>query len=550
MTVVNSKKLSFDVLIVGAGPIGITTANLLGAMGIDTLVIDKSPEILQLPRAVGMCDEGSRIVHGLGLMQELEKEMLPVDDVFFMKQDDNPGLRVDTGSIVNGFQVLRTIYQPGAERILRKGLTRYKNVELMLAAELLQYTDLGDRVKSTIKLNADTEQAEYVEVNSRFVLGCDGAGSIVRKMLGVELKGHTYAQDWLVVDVANDPLPEGTPVQFLCDKNRPAVTLPTPNRSRRWEFVLKDGETAEEMCSMETVTKLLKPWGDAAAMDVQRKTVYTFHALTAERFSKGNVFLLGDAAHLTPPFAGQGLMAGFRDANNIAWRMSYVLKGLLPPSILESYSEERRPQAQIIIGMARFLGFIILPQNMLLAALRDAFFVLQKTLTGNRKLQRSTKLKKSANSTLGLKSMLYWFKKPTILMSGFEFPFIQVETPAKEIKTLDTLFQNEYFLLSKDVSLFNYISNSSKQTFMGLGGKLVSLDKDPEDEDNGFVFTDIKQILSKQLIGKKEVALVRPDRFVVFTCTKNNLNKKLQAYFSTLFEKSDKEYLDSEVSKV
>lgn len=543
MSLINNKKISFDVLIVGAGPVGITTANLLGSMGVRTLVIDKSPDILQIPRAVGMCDEGSRIVNSLGLMQELEKEMLPVDAVHFMTKDAEPGFCVDTGTIVNGFQILRTIYQPGAERILRKGLTRYKNVELMLDAELLQHIDLGDRVKSSVKINVNADHAEYVDISSRFVLGCDGASSIVRRMLNINLKGQTYAQDWLIVDVANDPIPEGTPVQFICDKKRPAVTLPTPNRTRRWEFVLKCSEKSDEMCSMETITRLLKPWGDASTMDIQRKTVYKFHALTAERFSKGNVFLLGDAAHLTPPFAGQGLMAGLRDASNIAWKISAVLKGTLPDTIMDTYNKERRPQAKIIIGMARLMGLLILPQSHIMATLRDAFFVLQQTLTGNRKNQESNKLKKVAHSTLGFKSLLYWFRDPNTLTAGFEFPFIQVKTPKNEIKPMEELFQHQYILLSKDVSLDDVVSDSNMQTFKHMGGESVCLVDDSSKLNDGLVFNDIDKILTQQLVGKKEVALVRPDRFVVFTCNKANLNEKLQSYFKTLFQNFGENHL-------
>lgn len=550
MTQIENSKISCDVLIVGAGPAGLTTANLLGKLGVNTILLNRETEILELPRAVGMCDEGSRVIHAAGLMDDLEKEMHPISDVYFMSKKSTLGFRFDTASVVNGFQILRSIYQPGVERILRKGLERYPHVKLISPAEFLQFVDLGTSVSSQVKVldnnddnSVDGEQnVSYINISSRFLLACDGASSSIRKMLGIEFTGHTYGQDWIVVDVENDPMPVDTPIHFICDPDRPGVTLPTPNRTRRWEFVLKKGENEDAVCAVESIHNLLKPWGDSKLMNVQRKAVYTFHALTARRFKIGNVFLLGDAAHLTPPFAGQGLMAGLRDSNNLAWKLSMVLKGHLPETFLESYHEERKPQAIIIIALARFMGLLILPQSKLMSSIRDGFFALHRNLSGNRKLERSAELRKAPNSTLGYRALFHWFRDPDKVSAGFELPFVTVSKSkhesgsgsGSESECIDDALAGSFYLLSTDGALKDYVSTEVGTHFEKINGKIGVLDTQMRSVRDGRFLMELGDKLSSQLTVDNEVLLVRPDRFVVFGCNKKQLDSVLSAYLNKI----------------
>ena len=530
-------QLDYEVIIVGAGPAGVTVANLLGNYGIKTLVVDREAEILTMPRAVGMCDEGQRIMHATGLLPEVEKDLFDVDDVYFMSEDDRAKFRFDCGSKINGYQILRTLYQPKFEEILRNGLNRFSCVDFFTSAEFLQFEDLNSFVRVGVR-----HQGQRKVLSCRYLLACDGAKSSIRKMCGIEFTGYTYAQDWLVVDVANDPSADRSRVEFLCDPDRPGVTLPTPNNSRRWEFVIKAGESREKVCTDEFLQELLEPWGKIEEMQITRKTVYTFHALQASEMRHGNVFLLGDAAHLTPPFAGQGMMAGLRDAINLAWKIAYVLRGQLPDQFLDSYQSERHPQAKIIINVARLMGLIILPQNKLLAGLRDlSLAIARKIFSQGEELPRAP-LRKVPNNVLGFKGLLKAAKAPHDLELGFEIPdYALLDYAGKPIR-MDEFLDQGFYLLSYDCDLSAHLSAAVLGQFISLGGKLCTVHPHAKDELQlnqlkhrlvadriGF---DAKGHIEKALQQGELALLVRPDGIVAIKTKLSQLNAELQKYFA------------------
>ena len=200
------------------------------------------------------------------------------------------------------------------------------------------------------------------EVRARFLVGADGANSLVRRLLGLDFQGRTFPQDWLIVDALNVPNPIDH-CEFNCDPRRPTPRMIAPGGRQRWEFMLRSGERPEEMERPESVRRLLAPWCDVDGICIERTAVYRFHAREARSFSKGCCFLAGDAAHVTPPFAGQGLVAGLRDVANLAWKLAWVVRGQAHEQILDSYDAERRPHARKIINLARFLGLLVMPRN-------------------------------------------------------------------------------------------------------------------------------------------------------------------------------------------
>ena len=186
-----------------------------------------------------------------------------------------------------------------------------------------------------------------------YLLACDGGRSTVRRILNIPMKGTTFAQQWLVVDViANE---EAAPIaMFFCNPERPTVTVPTPHKGRRWEFMLMPGEKEQELLQEKNIASLIQQAGGSPQSTIIRKTIYTFHSTLAERLSKGRVFLLGDAAHMMPPFGGQGLNSGLRDAHNLTWKLAMVLRGLAGKQLLDTYHEERHRRYRRTRAHSRF----------------------------------------------------------------------------------------------------------------------------------------------------------------------------------------------------
>jgi 3-(3-hydroxy-phenyl)propionate hydroxylase len=302
-----------DVLVVGYGPVGAAVTALLGRYGVRALVVDKAPDILMAPRAIALDNEALRILQMAGLAEDaFEKVAIP--QVRMLCPDLGEFGRLDTTGSLDGHPKLVTFYQPDLERALRRQAESHAGVSAATGTELVEFAEDGDGVRAVLQRADGTRTV----VRARYLVGADGAGSRVRKAIGQEFSGRTYAEDWLIVD-AQDVPDAIDHVEFRCDSKRPTPHMVAPGNRVRWEFMLKPGETREEMESDATVARLLAPWAKAGEIKVERKAVYRFHARSCERYSKGRVFLVGDAAHITPPFAGQGLVAGLREAANLAW---------------------------------------------------------------------------------------------------------------------------------------------------------------------------------------------------------------------------------------
>ncbi len=346
-----------EVLVVGFGPVGATIANLLGRYGVRTLAIDAATEIFPQPRAIALDNEALRILQAAGL-PEGSFETIAIPEVRYRSPYVGQLARLETGGCLDGHPKLVTFYQPELESELRSRAREHPSVTVELGVELVELAEEKGRVRARLRELDGKEHA----VHAKYLVGADGAKSRVRKALGVGFDGRSYAEDWLIVDAKRESSSLDH-IEFLCDPRRPAPHMPAPGGRERWEFMLHPGESAEEMEHPDKVRELLSPWGSPDDMDIERTAVYRFHARTVERFQKGRVFLAGDAAHITPPFAGQGLVAGLRDAMNLCWKLTWVLRGRAAPRILETYDQERRPHAKAMIALARWLGRIIMPTS-------------------------------------------------------------------------------------------------------------------------------------------------------------------------------------------
>ncbi|MEJ8824927.1 bifunctional 3-(3-hydroxy-phenyl)propionate/3-hydroxycinnamic acid hydroxylase [Variovorax humicola] len=350
-------RLDTDILLVGLGPVGAALANLLGRYGVRVLAIDKATTIFEKPRAIALDNEALRILQLAGV-RDGEFETVAIPQVQYRSPLFGRFARINSAGIIDGHPALVTFYQPELERLLREKLAQYPGVEVRLGIELATFADDGRFIKARLEDAVGNE----THVRARYLVGTDGANSLVRRTLGLDFEGRSFHQDWLIVDALDVPDPIDH-VEFTCDPLRPSPRMVAPGGRQRWEFMLRPGESPEEMERPESVRRLLAPWCDSQRIRIERTAVYRFHAREAKRFSEGRCFLAGDAAHITPPFAGQGLVAGLRDAANLAWKLAWVVQGRANERVLDSYDTERRPHARKIIRLARMLGAIVMPQN-------------------------------------------------------------------------------------------------------------------------------------------------------------------------------------------
>ncbi|TPQ31011.1 hypothetical protein C2U70_25315 [Bradyrhizobium guangdongense] len=358
-----------DVAIVGAGPVGLMLANLLGMAGIQVAVLEANAELLGLPRAIAYDSETLRLFAQIGLLGEIEGGLIKNPHVRYLNSRGRVLMQADMPAHgPYGHSSLGTFYQPDFERVLLRGLARFDTVKVLFGHQVTSLLQRGeDAVLSIATRNGPSS------LRAKFVAGCDGGTSRVRDMLGVRLIGSTYAQRWLVVDaiVKKHRVDQ---ISFHCDPRRPRVELPAVGERVRWEFMQLPGETEEELKNDARITELIAESAGYREVEIERKAVYTFHARVADRWRNRRGFLAGDAAHLMPPFAGQGMNGGMKDAVNLAWKLSSVLKGFAPEAILDSYEQERAPVVRKMVELSRRLGAVIMPTSRRAAALRDAIF--------------------------------------------------------------------------------------------------------------------------------------------------------------------------------
>ena len=363
-----------DVVIVGYGPVGQALAALLGRAGHRVLVFERFAEIYGLPRAVHLDHEIMRLLQSLGLADVLADEMIALDSYQWFGADGDPLLRFDLrGTAASGWRPSYMFFQPELEAALDRAGCSSPNVtvERGWAAEGLR--DLGERAELTVRRCAP--DGENRTVRAQWVVGADGANSFVREVSGIARRDLGFQERWVVVDVEPDDMSRlaylPTACQW-CDPARPTTQMQSGPRHRRWEFMLLPGEQSSDFEDPERVWSLLEPWYRPQDGPITRRAVYEFRSMLVERMRKGRVLVVGDAAHLTPPFLGQGLGAGLRDAANLAWKLDLVLRGLARDDLLDTIDEERLPQTEAIIRLAIELGRILCQLDPQAAAERDA----------------------------------------------------------------------------------------------------------------------------------------------------------------------------------
>ncbi len=359
-----SGETHFPVVIVGAGPTGLMLANLLGVYGIRVLVIERSTNTVGEPRAVTIDDESLRTVQATGLIAEVLPQVVQGYGVHYYSWRGEVFARIEPSAMENGFPKRNAFRQQVLVGQLRDGLRRFAGAAIWFGHELLSFNDDGQAVHLELQHGGQPKS-----ISCDWLVACDGGRSGVREQLGVKLTGSTYDEKWLIVDLLDRTSPFRH-TRTYCDPARPAIRLPGPDGTLRYEFMLHEGEDAEQVLDEARVRSWIHAREPAdATLAIARKVVYAFHARVAERWQSGRVFLAGDAAHLTPPFAGQGMNSGVRDSANLAWKLAAVVRGELPASLLGSYEQERKPHAWSLIEMAVKIGTFMQPKSALSARL-------------------------------------------------------------------------------------------------------------------------------------------------------------------------------------
>lgn len=359
----------YSVAIVGAGPTGLVFANLLGKAGVDTLLIEANPATVGEPRAVSIDDESLRVVQEIGLIEPVRSEIVSGYGSEYYGPGGSRFLTVKPLEQPYGHPRRNAFRQPIFEAQLREGLARFPHVETRFQCKAQGFEERPDEVRVDL---ADAD-GQIERITADFLIGCDGSWSMTRGALGFTLAGSSLDERWLIIDLEDSPSASPETVVF-CDPKRPGIMLPGPRRTRRYEFKLMPGETDAQMTSDEMVDHLLATHDGVPGARVIRKTVYHFHARIANKWGRGRVWLAGDAAHLMPPFAGQGMNGGIRDAANLAWKLVAVLNGSAGPGLLDTYEPERRAHVGEMIKLALRMGAIFGPKSALHGLAARAIF--------------------------------------------------------------------------------------------------------------------------------------------------------------------------------
>lgn len=365
-----------DVLIVGLGPVGAALAVYLGSMGVSAIAIERDTGVYPLPRAAHLDHETMRLLHLAGGAEAVRQASQPLSAYEFRNAAGEllMGFRPEGDLAPTGWPTSSMFHQPTLEHALRARLGEIPCVSARLGHALSTYEESGEGIVATV---AGPEGA--YEVAARFIVGCDGGNSVVRRVAGIALDDLGFDEPWLVIDTVlkNGVTRLSTIGLQHCDPSRPVTSMPMAPGRHRWEFMLMPGETAEEVMGDAKLAAMLAPFADPASLEIERRAVYRFHALVARQWRKGCVLLAGDAAHQMPPFMGQGLCSGVRDAANLAWKIGAVLRGRAGDALLDSYQPEREPHVRMITDIAVMMGKVVCTQNIEEAKARDAGMLAQ-----------------------------------------------------------------------------------------------------------------------------------------------------------------------------
>lgn len=351
---------TYDVAIIGFGPVGATLANILGQYNISTVILDKEASAYHLPRAVAFDDEVLRIFQSIGLHENMESIAEVGGEAHFVDANGNLLVRWARPIEVspNGWYLNYRFHQPDLERVLGDGIKRFSCVAKRRNCDVFELDEDADGVTLSCRDQASGEQSK---IRARYVVGCDGARSFTRNAIGSDYEDLGFEEPWLVIDLLrNNPEADlGRDSRHHCDPERSATDVFVGSKRKRWEIRLIEGDDPETITQPDNVWHLLKRWITPEEATLERAVVYTFRSAIARTWRRGRVLIAGDAAHLTPPFMAQGMCTGIRDTANLGWKLERVLSGRATGDLLDTYPSERKPHVREYIDLTVQMGRLI-----------------------------------------------------------------------------------------------------------------------------------------------------------------------------------------------
>lgn len=551
-TQLSTSEFDCDVLIIGAGPVGLMIANYLGQQGVNVTVVEKLPSLIDFPRAIGIDDESLRVFQSVGLVDNVVPYTTPLHSMRFLTPSGRCFADIQPKTDEFGWSRRNAFIQPMADKVLYDGLVRYPNVKVLFSRELAEFGQDKDQVW----VNLTTENGQTERITAGYMVACDGGNSLVRRTLGIAFDGKTAPNQWIVMDVKNDPI--GTPnIYMCCDSERPYVSAALPMGIRRFEFMVMPGETEEELSKPENMDRLLKKvLPSSENVEFIRQRVYTHNARIAERFRDKRILLAGDAAHIMPVWQGQGYNTGIRDANNLAWKLALVVKGHAEASLLDTYQQERHRHAKAMIDLSVTAGHVLAPPKKWQATLRDGISWLLNYIPPVKRYFVEMRFKPMPKYSHGVVVE----PESAIKNSPVGKLFIQPTVLTKDgLRKLDDVIGQAFAIISWGTDPKAGLTEEEIKRWDELGTKYirvvpsVQLKVDIQLSEDVISVGDENRRL-KEWFGNypASVVVVRPDRFVAAVATPQTLLNMCQKVRQKLFattKQAEKQYSESDVLK-
>ncbi|ELK0754903.1 TPA: bifunctional 3-(3-hydroxy-phenyl)propionate/3-hydroxycinnamic acid hydroxylase [Klebsiella oxytoca] len=525
---------SAQVAIAGAGPVGLTIANYLGQMGVSVVLIEKLESLIDYPRAIGIDDEALRAMQAVGLVDNVLPHTTPWHAMRFLTPKGRCFADIQPMTDEFGWSRRNAFIQPQVDAVLYGGLSRFPHVRCLFSREVEAFSQNSDGVT----LNVKGSGGERETVRADWLVACDGGASFIRRTLNIPFEGKTAPNQWIVIDIANDPL--ATPHVYLCcDPVRPYVSAALPHGVRRFEFMVMPGETEAQLSEPHKMRQLLsKVLPDPDNVELIRQRVYTHNARIAERFRVDRVLLAGDAAHIMPVWQGQGYNSGMRDAFNLAWKLALVVNGKAGEALLDSYQQERRDHAKAMIDLSVTAGNVLAPPKRWHGAVRDGISWLLNYLPPVKRYFLEMRFKPMPQYRDGA-LLAEGEGKTSPVGKMFIQPKVTLETG--QVTLLDEVIGARFAIIAWGCNPRWGLTDEQIARWRAVGVQFIQVVPEVQihcDQDNvpGVIRVGDTQNRLKNWFAQHDtaIAVVRPDRFVATVAIPQTLGKKLNALASKM----------------